>query len=365
MKRKGLKIGEKMKKLTLADLDRLAMGAAILGSGGGSDPTYDLLAAKHEVEKYGPVSLITLEELSATDLVVPLAVMGAPLITMEKVLTGREFLPLFDLIPTIYGKKPTVLMAAEGAGGNALLPIGVAARLGLPLLDADLIGRAFPELQMASPTLYNIKPKAAFLGDSMGNCTVVYPTTSKAMEAICRQVTIAMGSSSAVAVYIMTGCEAQKYTVKGTISWALSLGTVWTEAKERGIDPIAAVTAAGKGVRLSSGQIVDVDQIVADGFLKGSVHIASGKDPLILEYQNEYLIARRGEKILATTPDILMLFERDSGQPIVSESLAFGLHVELVAFPSPPIWLSQEGLALVGPRYFGYAVDYLGGNHNE
>ena len=39
-------------------------------------------------------------------------------------------------------------MAGEVGGGNGLEPLVVASRLGLPAVDGDLMGRAFPELQV-------------------------------------------------------------------------------------------------------------------------------------------------------------------------------------------------------------------------
>ena len=41
-------------------------------------------------------------------------------------------------------------MPIEAGGVNSLLPLALAARLGLPVIDADGMGRAFPELQMVT-----------------------------------------------------------------------------------------------------------------------------------------------------------------------------------------------------------------------
>ena len=46
------------------------------------------------------------------------------------------------------GRRVTALLAAEAGGGNCLEPLVVGARLGLPVVDGDLMGRAFPELQV-------------------------------------------------------------------------------------------------------------------------------------------------------------------------------------------------------------------------
>ena len=55
-------------------------------------------------------------------------------------------------------QRVAALMAAEIGGGNGLLPITWAARLGLPLVDADGMGRAFPEVPQVTMHLAGISP---------------------------------------------------------------------------------------------------------------------------------------------------------------------------------------------------------------
>ena len=52
-----------MKQLTIDDLENLSLGSAVLGSGGGGDPSYALLMTKFLIEKYGPINIISVEEL--------------------------------------------------------------------------------------------------------------------------------------------------------------------------------------------------------------------------------------------------------------------------------------------------------------
>ena len=40
------------------------------------------------------------------------------------------------------------VMSCEIGGANGLEPLAIAARMDLPVLDADFMGRAFPELQV-------------------------------------------------------------------------------------------------------------------------------------------------------------------------------------------------------------------------
>ncbi|MBS4167675.1 DUF917 domain-containing protein [Parachlamydia sp. AcF125] len=348
-----------MKKLTVDQLDDLAIGSAILGSGGGGDPAYFYMMANYLMEKLGPVSIIKTSELKPDDFILPLGMIGAPLVETEKFPTGREYVSLIRDVETATGRKVTVLMPCEAAGSNAFVPVMIGNQLGLPVLDADLMGRAFPEVQMCSNRLLGLPPAPAFISDCLGNSVIINAQNSLTLEKIARQITISMGSWGLFADRPMTAQEAEKCVIHKSMSRALSIGKAHREAKAKGTDPLEAVLNLCKGLCIGTGKITDIDRTISKGFLKGSVAIQNKNDRLEICFQNEYLLAKCNGKILATTPDIIMLMEQETGEPITSESLRFGLKVDLIVLPSPSIWTTKQGLAVVGPRYFGYETDYL------
>ena len=65
-----------MKTLNNEDLECMSLGAAILGSGGGGSPSYNLMIAQHMINTYGPVQMLEIDDLKHDDLVVPVAFMG-------------------------------------------------------------------------------------------------------------------------------------------------------------------------------------------------------------------------------------------------------------------------------------------------
>jgi len=347
-----------MKQLKINDLENLSIGSAVLGSGGGGDPSYVFLMAKYLIEKYGPINIISVDELEDDDFVVPLSMMGAPLISMERVMSGRELGALLQTIEDRLQRKPTVLMPAEIGGANAFTPLLVAAKTGLPVLDADMIGRAFPELQMSSCYLNNCKATPAVMADCLGNTVVIETTDAKTLERIARSITVSMGSSCAVGFYLMSGLEAKGAFVTGTLSQALRLGEAITSARNQGMDPIRALINVSGGTFLEKGTLIDIDQTVKDGFLQGSATILNNKIKSKLFFQNEYLLAKNEAGVLASTPDLIVLLDENSGTPLSSEALRYGLQVALLAIPAPEIWQTSEGLEVVGPRAFGYDINY-------
>ncbi len=333
-----------MKKLTQNDLATLALGCSILGSGGGGDPRYDLMMTERMMEKFGDVELVSLSEVPDEALVAPVGFMGAPLVTLERYPSGKEFEALIRSIAEVAGEPPAFLMPAEIGGANAFTPLMMGAMLGLPVVDADTLGRAFPELQMSSCHLRGISPTPAFLADPFGRVEVIYPKDSLELEAEGRRITVEMGSNALFSIYLMRGKQLRTGAIAGSYTHALHLGS----ALQQGIEPFLKSAEV-----LARGKIVDIDHRVEGGFLRGSLLIDEGNSAARVHYQNEYLLAKRGDLLLGATPDILLLIEEESAIPISSESLLFGLRVLLVRLPSPAIWKTPEGLKLVGPSNFG------------
>lgn len=341
-----------MRLIEKKDLQPMALGCALLGSGGGGNPAYDLLIAEHAIEQHGAVQLISIDELDDDALVVPLAFVGAPLIAMERLPSGQEIPNLIKQLQKL--GKSIVLMPAEIGGANGLSAFAAASRLGLPVLDGDTLGRAFPELQMSSCNLYGVSPSPSYFADCLGNFVQIEATDPKALERIGRHVSMSMGSSCAVAVYLMQGRTAKKAILPNTVSQALDLGEAILDARKKGMSPANHLLEKTEGRLLASGIITEVKQEIKEGFLQGSVILTDSDRRIEIIYQNEYLLAKEEDEVMAATPDILAIIETTSGMPITSDQLKYGLKVDLLMIPSPAIWKTEEGFKLVGPEYFGY-----------
>lgn len=342
-----------MRQLHSKDLEALALGASILGSGGGGSPHYNRKAAEYLLQEKGPIQVVDAEELEVGEWVAPVAFMGAPMVALEKIPSGKEFYALKEMLIKHLGKMPQAVMPAEIGGGNALTAVIAASLFDLPLVDADSIGRAFPELHMSSFALHGVSPNPSFFSDSLGNCALLKVENLHDLERIGRQIAIGMGSRALACLYLTKGeCIAQ-FAVPSSVSRALSLGQVMLKARQEQKNPITAVIEIADGRLLAQGMICEVDSRVENGFLWGSCLIAKEQThPVRLEYQNEFLFATQGEEVLGTTPDILMLLEEESGLPVTSADLKFGVRAALISLPAPSIWKTPRGLHVVGPEAF-------------
>lgn len=79
-----------MEWITAEDLENIAIGATLLGTGGGGDPFVGKLMALQAIQKYGPVRVLTVEELEDEALVMPVGSIGAPSVSNEKIASEEE-----------------------------------------------------------------------------------------------------------------------------------------------------------------------------------------------------------------------------------------------------------------------------------
>jgi DUF917 family protein len=336
------------------DLEALALGATLLGSGGGGDPQPDFLRTKELVERFSPVNLIDVEMLDDEALVVPIGFVGAPLVSIEKLPSGRECQTILQMVEKYFDRRVSALVAAEIGGSNAFVPLALAAVTSLPVLDADTLGRAFPELHMSACALAGISASPAFVADSVGNTAIVTANSPKKVEQMCRALTEAMGSSVAAAIYVLTGKEAKKALIPGTVTQALEIGRAIQQAQKKG-DVVSVLCDQFQAQSVGHGIITDIHQDIQGGFLRGNIVISWRQERYIVDFQNEYLVVKQGERICCSTPDIIAIIDSESGTPLPVERLKYGLAVDLLVFPSPAVWKSEAGMKIVGPQAFGYS----------
>ena len=99
-----------MREIGLEELKDLAIGATLLGTGGGGDPYIGRLMAEAAISRYGPIHLIDVDELPDEGLVVPAAMMGAPTVMVEKIPNGKEVETAVSQLERILGKQAVAIM---------------------------------------------------------------------------------------------------------------------------------------------------------------------------------------------------------------------------------------------------------------
>jgi DUF917 family protein len=352
-----------IRSIGVDDMEDIAIGGAMLGTGGGGDPYVGKLMAQQAIRAHGPVQLMDVNDLADDALVVPVCMMGAPTVMTEKLPQGDELMNAFRALEKVMGRRVDAVLCGEAGGVNSTTPFVVAAAAGLPLIDGDGMGRAYPELQMVTFTLHGVSATPMVLCDDKGNSLVLDTVSNAWTERLARAATIEMGGSALLAFYPMNGTTAKKAVVAGTLSLCAKVGETLRAARAAHDDPVAAVKELLGARELFHGRITDIERRTEGGFARGRAVFAGvegyrGKT-LRLDFQNEFLIAERDGTALATTPDLIAVVEADSGAPVTTDSLKYGQRLITLAWPCHPLWRTPEGIELVGPRYFRYDRDYV------
>jgi len=350
-----------MKRLLDPDaLRALARGCAVLGAGGGGDTYLALLQALQATEDFGPAHLVDVDELPDDALIMPCGGIGATMVSIEKIENGDEGERLRDHLQYLTGRPVAALMAGEIGGGNGVLPATWASRMGLPLVDADGMGRAFPEVPQVTMQLAGISPSPAVMTDERGNLVVFQAISGHWMERLERAAAVEFGGSASSTEFSLTAAQARTATVRNSVSLAIRIGEAVTDVTG---SPVAALIAEIGAFQLVTGKVSDVDRRVTSGFVRGSVVIEGlGEDAgrlIRLELQNENLVALERGRILASVPDLISVLDSETADAIPTERIRYGQRVVVIAFPCDPVWRTDRGVAATGPRAFGYDFDYV------
>ncbi|WP_418734294.1 DUF917 domain-containing protein [Ellagibacter sp.] len=351
------------RSIGVEEIEDMALGATVLGAGGGGDPYVGKLMAIEAIRRYGNVELVSPDEVPDDALVVVSQMMGAPTIMVEKICSGQEPMATYDELVRELGQEPYAIYAVEAGGVNSTIPFILGATRHIPVIDCDLMGRAFPELQMTTLGINGVKGMPAVLADEKGNTVTVRGIDDRWLERIARQATSVMGGYTILASYPCTGKQLKDYCVRNTPTLCETIGRTLREAREEHRDPIDAVLGVTNGYRLFKGKVHDVARKTDGMFVRGHA-IVDGLDAdkgrqLVIEFQNENLIARVGDEPLCMAPDIIVSLDVESGQPVTTEGLKYGARIVVVGMPCAPQWREPQGLAVVGPRAFGYDLDYV------
>lgn len=350
-----------MQRLKYEDIEAIAIGAAIMGTGGGGNPYIGMLRCQQELKRGRTVDIITLDELDDDAVVVAVGGVGAPVVSSEKLRQGEECLRAVRAIEDVTGCKVDALVPFEMGGSNSIVPLIVGAQAGLPVIDADGMGRAFPEMDMCTFSIYGESTTPVAFADDKGNVVVVKQAiTEKTIERLGRAAVVAMGGASGYAIAPMTGAFIKKNSLPATMTRAKVLGYAVMEANRANSDPIAAVCACEDAKRYFTGKVTDLERRIEGGFAKGHLTI-EGFDQyqgqvVRIDIQNEFLVLTRDGNVEITVPDLIVVLDQYTGHAITTEELRFGQRCVVLGMPADDLLKTRRALEVIGPKAFGYTT---------
>lgn len=363
-----------MNRIGAEHIKDLCAGAAFLATGGGGDPYVSQLLAEQLLEKYGAATLISPEDLDDDAFVVSIGMVGAPTVTLEQLPTEEEAIGALNKYEEITGKKIDAVIPFEVGGGNSTIPLFVAAIKGIPCVDGDGMGRALPEAQMMTFPIYGAKPTPAVIMDAFGNSELLECEDALSFEKEIRAKAVAMGGMISSAEHGMTGKLVKRSAIPHTISFATELGRLLRahggviDAIQDDLFKLFAESDYGVIKHLFTGKVVDSERKIIGGYDVGTATLqgfGSGDSPgsteakMELLIKNEYLVAKIGDRVVASVPDLICIVEQETSRSLNAERMRYGQRVAVYGIGCTHHYRTPEALAVTEPRAFGFDLDYV------
>jgi DUF917 family protein len=351
----------------------LALGSGVLGCGGGGNSYYGQLVARRLLSEAAAVSVIDVDDLDPGSFAISPAAVGATLVALEK---PPSLIALRAGLMAVTGAlkgRLGAFFAGEIGGLQCIFPLLAAAESGLPLLDGDGMGRAFPELQMTTFSIYGTTRGLPHALSSDRGVLPLPPLNHPAhaasgeppgihFERAVRKLCTEEGGL----IYLTAVFDQESLSrtlVRGSLSLALRIGRAVESARTMTTDPIRAIVDAANGKKLLVGKILDLERRFRAGHDWGTVRLEGVDEDrghrAEIAFKNEYLIVNLDEEVVLTVPDLITLAETESGTPVSTDILRPGLRVTVMGLPASPLLTTPLALRSVGPSAFGYNLPYI------
>lgn len=327
----------KRKTLTLDDAKKAVYGGCILGGGGGGWIQKGI-EMSNLAFSIGRPELISIDELQAEDYVACVSLVGAPS-AKETYVDSQQLINTVKRMQKEFDKPIKALMTNENGAETTINGWLQSAATGLPLLDSPANGRAHPTGSMGSMNLSEIDnyisiqtfAGGAGLKKVEGSIIASLDLASSAV----RSTSIQAGGMVGVCRNPVDVNYVKKNAAVGGITQSIELGEVFFSTPE-GPERIEAVAAHLKGRVIHSGKVSHFELNKTDGFDVGFVRI----DDLELSFWNEYMTVEMHSQRKGTFPDLIMTFNAETGEPIVSAEMKKGLMVAVISVPKNNLKLS-------------------------
>ena len=383
------------------DLDWIAIGCYILGTGGGGSPYSSMIRLREMLRRGAVVRVVNPHDLPDGAAVGCGGGVGSPTVGIEK-LAGDQMLEAQQELYKVCGQPATHMIAVEIGGGNGLqsMIMGASTEMDLPAVDGDWMGRAYPTKWQTTPVVFNEREviwAPVSMADGNGNVVIMPKATSDLqVERILRAALSQMGSSVGAADAPVTGAECKRWVVEHTISQSWRIGRAVARARrDNRVDNVAETILAEcggpeAGRVLWKGKVIGVERTLRGGYVYGELIIegadvaddgakaASGgnreqpqfRGLMKIPFKNENIAAIRisrskvdgktvetDEEVLGLVPDLICVIDAQNGEAIGTPEYRYGLLVIVLGITASDRWTSERGIELGGPKSFG--LDHL------
>lgn len=366
-----------IRELKKDDVDALLLGLGILGTGGGGDPRWGKIVIENDFSKGRKYYIADPEDVDDDAFICSGGIMGSVKalegVSYDDIVAGWEddfvLIKAFKEMEDIVGKKLDYVIPFEAGGINTPVIMSLAARMGIPVINGDALGRSAPETQMTSFIGHGVSLYPMPLVDSQGNTIVVKRANSSTYaDEMGRVVVTRGGGFGGNSHYPMTGKQLKESCVSGCITDAIRIGKAIISARKAGNDPVDAFMDVTGGMKLYKGKVEEVIGEDKGGFYLTRIKVEGDEEYrgsiLDMVVKNEYMAIWKDGAVKAVFPDLVCVLYSDSGEGVMSVDMKPGLDVTIVGIPCDErlreAMATDAGKAAMGGIRYGHPeLEYI------
>lgn len=364
----------KYKVIDKQAIEEITLGAAILATGGGGNPEIGRLWALKVLDEGKDIVLVDPADIPDDTYIACPTPLGSSIVLTEKPPNAKVCEHAIRKLEAYVGKEVQATIPLECGGVASTITYAVAGELGLPIIDADGMGRAFPEIHMTSWGTHGVSPTPTVSCDDRLNTTVIDTQDNHLMaESIARKTSMSYGGISWIATYGMTGRQMKDTSIIKSQSVAWDIGKAVINARKNHHVPAEEIISSYKepqnlkGYKIFNGKVTDIQREFGGELQKGftlgtlvmeGINEDAGK-VATLDFQNEWLNIKIDDQIECTTPDLIIIVDTATGDPIRTDNVKYGYRGTVILLAAQDRMRTEKGIESFGPRYFGYDIDYV------
>lgn len=341
-----------LRRFTAEDVDALAAGATLLGSGGGGAVDVGAQLLRHLLKERS-VELVPAAALPRGALVVHVGLVGGPDVLAERLIHPRDLALATEAVVEHLGGRLDAAGVIEIGGINGLIGVLAAAQLGVPLVDGDLMGRAFPSINKTTLAVAGHQATPLAMVSPAGDTVVVPVSSARMAEALVAATAGAMGGAAVLALYPCSAQVLETVGVRGSVSACLALGEAYLDPATTATTPL--VDRLG-GTLILEGRVDEIRPRV--GPQPGSMTLTdhgTGSTARI-DYLDEFLAVTRDGITVAATPDVIVALDPSNRAPLRADQVRLGQPLVLFSLPALHSW-PDAASRVVGPAAFGLDLE--------
>jgi DUF917 family protein len=330
-------------------LECLVYGGAVLGGGGGGSIEAGMNAGRSALS-IGTPHIVEWDGFSEEARVVTFSRVGSVGQTVGDVdQLNRQFARALELF------KQASTMEVDGFIPSEVGPLAVtygwheSALTGLPVVDAPCNGRAHPLGIMGSLGLHRkpmfITHTTVVGGERSAKNYVELTIKSNVQRSaqLVRNTAAETRTSMAVVRNLLPIGYVRRHAALGGLRYAYRVGKEFILHRAEGLAAILrALSRLMGGLVLAEGTVVKTDLIERSGFTLGTmvIRLTTGEF-LRLPVCNEFMLALLQGEVLATFPDLITVFDKESALPLASTQIRVGSNVAIFVVPRHRLKLSS------------------------